>query len=125
MTPTTWGELIREMVMWQRKQFPESTSSSTLKHLKKEIVNELESNPSNLDEWVDIFFFAIQGMDRAANEAGIPDHGSHMLRKVIRKLDENRFARTWPGPDSEGVYEHIKPVTAADAERLIPKNHAT
>lgn len=106
--PKTWGHLLSQMVSWQEKQFPKATTASTLKHIKREIEKELEPNPDNLDEWVDLFFLVVQGMQKAAEVrwGDEPGREDAMIREVRKKLVENRDLRRWPGADEEGVYEH-------------------
>lgn len=111
------GYLARQMA-WSRVTFGEGRRTIGLvKHIGKELA-EIEANPSDLAEWVDVIILALDGYWR---HGGTPDR---LMADLQGKQDTNR-ARTWPspGPEDEPI-EHdrtvgpgiVAAVPAADGE---------
>ena len=95
--PPSMDEAIDEVTAWGRRQFPNSTVSSTMAHLKREIA-ELEADPGNPEEIADVLMLII----------GLADlYHIDLAGALTAKLAINK-ARPWGEPDSEGVVEHLR-----------------
>ncbi len=74
---------------WSKETFgPALRTKGVVQHIRKELV-EIESQPHDLAEWVDVIILAMDGFWR---------HGGHpesLLTAMQAKQDKN-FARTWP-----------------------------
>jgi len=103
-------ELYEQVMAFKEKTFPNSTPSSELKHLKKE-VKELkdaigkkysESNQEDAELEVADCFFLLYGI---ANGIGMDYESVNDAIKRKLVICENR---KWGKPDKDGVVEHIK-----------------
>jgi hypothetical protein len=109
-----WDKTIGDILDWQRKQFPDATERSSLKHLKKEILEveqNLEAGEETIGEWADVFFMLLQAADRNPQ-------GKNLLTALRAKLDINRFEREWKPADAEGVFHHKTPEGLCDHETI-------
>lgn len=101
-------KLIEEIQNWQDETFPESTSESKVKHLKKEVGElhtQVKKNPTMVVdlvfEIVDILFLLFGIMRK---------HGiswKDVKRGLRLKFLANK-QRNWGEPDKDGVYTHKK-----------------
>lgn len=70
-------------------------------HIRKELT-EIEAEPADLDEWIDVIILAIDGFWRAG---GQPNE----LFERLRAKQTINFARKWPAPLPEDQpVEHIR-----------------
>lgn len=106
------NEAWRDVIDWQRAQFPAGTLAGAAAHLHKEAAEvrsavELEeAREVILEEAADCFFMVA----RVADMLGCGPH--EFADFVANKLAKNR-ARTWPtAPNAEGVYAHAREVVA-------------
>ena len=93
---------IERQAEWSHRTFgPGLRTTGILNHIRKELL-EIASDPSDLEEWIDVMILALDGYWR---------HGGHPL-ELMRRLQEKQnknFARQWPPPQPEDVaVEHIK-----------------
>lgn len=91
------------MSRWQARQFPQASTQSALKHLTKEVREELPKSPDDPEEWADAFHLAVQGGVKAAGSE------AKFFAVVWLKLDVNMNYRKWQEPDADNVYEHVRP----------------
>lgn len=115
MSEDSLEKVIREIVEWQKVQFPQATQKSRATHLLREAA-ELYVEPNDAIEAVDIIFLAV----------GIVEEAGEDLLKVLRyKLDKNK-ERQWGKIDSDGVVEHIEdenPISYVDPEEKRYEQH--
>jgi hypothetical protein len=108
-----WDKTIGDILDWQRKQFPDATEVSSLKHLKKEIAEVehcLDKGVETIEEWADGFFMLLQAADRSP--------GANSLLVALRaKLDVNKFEREWNLADRDGIFHHKTPEDQCDHEK--------
>lgn len=89
---------------WSMRTFgPESRLLGVLDHIRKELV-EIEADPTDLEEWVDVIILALDGAWRAGSEP------QEIIDAVMAKQAKNE-ARTWPdwrtiSPDK--AIEHVE-----------------
>jgi hypothetical protein len=88
--------------VWSNETF--GTGRRTLgvtNHIRKELA-EIEADPDDVREWVDVIILAINGYTR---HGGKPEELAEMLEAKQRV----NFERAWPkaGPEDEAV-EHIR-----------------
>lgn len=95
---------LRRQTKWSRETFgPPKGASGVIDHLKKEI-KEVEENPADLEEWIDIIILAIDGAWRSGHDA------SEIVGMLTTKFVKNKN-RKWPPLDQqeEGkATEHIR-----------------
>lgn len=96
-------KMLDEWAEWEAKQFPQATTQSRLKHLRKE-VDELLTDQSDLIEYVDCFALLML----AARHEGIGIF--ELLVGMQSKLKINK-ARKWGLVNSDGFVEHIREQT--------------
>jgi hypothetical protein len=81
---------------WSAKTFgPGLRTKGLIDHISKEL-KEIEADPGDLEEWIDVMILALDGYWR---------HGGHkldLMRRLQDKQNKN-IAREWPAPVSEDV----------------------
>lgn len=90
---------------WSRETFgPGDRYSGVIEHIRREL-KEIEANPSDLTEWVDVIFLAMDGAWRSAGA-----DGEAIVRKMLEKHKINRERRwpDWRSLGADGVSEHVK-----------------
>lgn len=99
MTPTTYIERHR---VWSLNTFGNGRKTEgILKHIAKEL-EEIRTEPTNLEEWVDVMILALDGAWRVGYNA------EEILNMLLYKQEIN-FDRTWPTNSSDDdPTEHIK-----------------
>jgi hypothetical protein len=98
------GEFIDLVKNWSIKTFgPGQRTQGILDHIKKE-VKEVEQNPLDLEEWIDIMLLAMNGAQRLGYT------GNDIIDCLQRKVLEN-CQRSWPDWKTANTGEaitHIK-----------------
>jgi hypothetical protein len=98
--------LYRKM-MWSRKTFgPHQRTKGLSDHIRKELV-EIEKNPADLEEWVDIILLAIDGAWRSG--ASPEDIVAMLVTKAHR--NELRKWPDWRDLTENDPIEHIRDAT--------------
>lgn len=86
------GELVEyfeRQIDWSRETFgPSLRTKGVIDHIRKEL-KEIEQNPHDLSEWVDVVILAMDGFWRHGGNA------SDLLPALLAKQRKN-MARTWP-----------------------------
>lgn len=99
---------LSDMIAGQ-KQFSERTfgpghrTNGIVDHIKKEL-REIEENPLDLEEWIDVM---ILGADGAWRTGATPQEVEEMYLSKVRK----NFERQWPDwrtADPDKAIEHIR-----------------
>lgn len=76
-------------IAWSRETFgPGQRTKGITEHIRKELA-EIEQEPSDLFEWLDVIILAMDGFWR---HGGKPED---LLPMLLQKQQKN-FARTWP-----------------------------
>jgi len=93
---------LEKQIAWSRRTFgPGHRTKGIIQHIRKEL-NEIEQEPLDLEEWIDVVILALDGAWRAGYR---PDQIVDMLRHKQIKNEQ----RQWPTPVSEDVaVEHIR-----------------
>jgi len=103
MVFSLWKHIHRQR-RWSLAPFgPRKTAKSITDHIRKELL-EIESDPSDLEEWIDVVMLALDGAWRTGKTA------SQITRALNAKMSTNE-GRRWPDwrrmkPDE--VAEHIR-----------------
>jgi hypothetical protein len=99
---TTLGAYLLKQRRWSRKTFGTSKrTKGIIEHIKKELL-EVEENPEDLEEWIDVIILALDGYWR---HGGLPNE--IMLKLTLKQV--KNFKRQYPFPISDDVpSEHIK-----------------
>lgn len=89
---------------WSAKTFgPGDRSSGVIDHIRKEL-REIEMEPSDLEEWIDVVILALDGAWRAGFSA------EQIITQLVAKQAKNE-ARQWPDwrtmPTDKAI-EHVK-----------------
>lgn len=82
---------------------PDYRLKAILDHIRKELV-EVENDPHDLEEWIDVISLAIDGAWRSGHS---PEQISEMLAYKQQK-NENRKWPDWRLVDPDKPMEHIK-----------------
>lgn len=98
----TMKKYLVDQMKWSRKNFGTSRrTKGIIEHIKKELI-EVEENPTDLTEWIDVMILAFDGYWR---HGGLP---SDLMPHLIMKQRKN-FKRVYPFPTSDDVpSEHIR-----------------
>ncbi len=89
------NEFQKEVAAWQDATFPTGTAESALEHLKREIVELVDSQCPT--EAADCLLLLIA----FANKKGF-----NLFEEAKKKFEINK-TRKWAAPDEKGVSEHI------------------
>lgn len=97
---------IKEQQDWSIATFgPGLRTKGVVDHIKKEL-NEILSDPEDMDEWVDVLILAFDGAQRLALETGRPVQ--EIIDRFHVKQLKNR-SRKWPDwrtADPDKAIEH-------------------
>lgn len=83
---------------WCTKTFPDAKLDGILKHLEKEVVEELQVHPDDPHELADCIILLIH----YATRKGWSIHDAVLSKFEILKT------RVWGKPDEHGVIEHVE-----------------
>jgi hypothetical protein len=76
-------------IEWSRETFgPALRTGGVIDHIRKEL-KEIEANPHDLSEWIDVVILAMDGFWRHGGSA------SDLMPRLLAKQQKN-MARTWP-----------------------------
>ncbi|WP_412474709.1 dATP/dGTP pyrophosphohydrolase domain-containing protein [Rhizobium sp. WW22] len=82
-------EYFKRQIAWSRETFgPALRTKGVLDHIRKELT-EIECDPRDLSEWVDVIILAMDGFWRHGGKA------SDLLPALLEKQRKN-MARSWP-----------------------------
>jgi hypothetical protein len=89
---------------WSERTFgPGTRLGGVLDHIRKELI-EIEDNPSDLGEWVDVIILALDGAWRAGWEP-------QQIVDAIKAKQARNEARTWPDwrtASADTAIEHVR-----------------
>lgn len=89
---------------WSRAAFgPGARTNGVIDHIRKELV-EIEADPSDLEEWVDVLILAFDGAWRAGWEP-------QQIIDAIKQKQARNESRAWPDwrtADRDKAIEHIR-----------------
>lgn len=96
-------------IQWSRETFgPALRTKGIIDHIKKEL-REIEADPHDLSEWVDVVILAMDGFWRHGGNA------DDLFKALIAKQHKN-MARTWPDwrtMSEDSAIEHDRSKDAA------------
>lgn len=85
---------------WSRRTFGEGDRyQGVIEHIRREL-KEIEKDPADLEEWVDVVMLAMDGAWRSAGANGV-----RFWEAFDAKAAKNE-KRKWKAPDADGVVEH-------------------
>lgn len=95
---------LRNQRAWSLRTFgPGNRTATILAHLRKELA-EIEAQPDDLSEWIDVIILAFEGAMRRGHDP------LSIVGALTLKQSQN-FARQWPDwrtiPDGQPI-EHIR-----------------
>lgn len=80
---------IERQQRWSEDTFgPGRRTGGILAHIRKELT-EIERDPLDLEEWIDVIILALDGAWRAG-------HRPQEIAKALSMKQEKNFSRTWP-----------------------------
>lgn len=95
-------DIVRRQKEWSARTFgPGSRTAGVLAHIRLELV-EVEADPDNLSEWMDIVILAIDGAWRAG-------HSPEAIAAALsdkQSVNERREWPDWVTADPNGPIEH-------------------
>lgn len=87
-------QMVAKAINWSLKTFGSGhRTKGIIKHIKSEL-DEIQNNPTDLEEWIDVIILAIDGAWRAGYT---PQEIWIMLNWKYQK----NFGRDWPKPTSQ------------------------
>ena len=102
--PAISQDTLREQSDWFVTTFgPGMRTKGLVEHIKKEL-EEIEAEPTDLEEWIDVLILAFEGAWRTGASE------QQVLQKYNEKLRKN-FARQWPNwedYDEDHAIEHVR-----------------
>lgn len=100
---------IDEQRRWSDETFgPGERVAGVLDHIRKELV-EVEADPNDLTEWVDVMILALDGATRQGYT------GTQVIEAYLAKMEKNH-QRSWPDwrtADPNKAIEHIRDEVAS------------
>jgi hypothetical protein len=90
---------------------PGERAEGVVAHIRKEL-EEIEADPKDLEEWVDVVLLALDGAWRSGNE---PEQIAEAINAKLTK-NENRQWPNWKEASSDAPIEHIRSEAAATIE---------
>ena len=98
---------------WSERTFgPGSRSAGVVDHIRRELV-EIEADPSDLGEWVDVVILALDGAWRAGHDP------QTIIDAIVAKQTRNE-QRTWPDWRTMPTDRAIEHVRGGEGERFGP-----
>lgn len=95
---------IDQLAMFSEETFgPGERSEAVLDHITKEL-KEIEKDPADLTEWIDVILLAFDGASRQG-------YTSHQIARALNSKLEKNKQRTWPDwrtSDPTKAIEHIR-----------------
>lgn len=82
---------------------PGERTKGVIDHIRKELV-EIELNPTDLEEWIDVIILALDGAWRSGHRA------QQILDAIVDKQTKNEL-RSWPDwrtADKNKAIEHVR-----------------
>ena len=107
------AHLKRQRTFSRRTFGPGPRTRGVVDHIRKELA-EIEADPADVMEWVDVVMLAFDGAWRAGWEP------EQIVAALAEKLARNE-ARTWPDwrtADPDKAIEHVRPAPPASAELI-------
>ena len=96
------AELYDSRAAWSERTFgPGDKYAGVVEHIRRELA-EIERNPADLEEWVDVVMLAMDGAFRSAKADGAA------FWAAFRAKAAKNEARQWAPPDAAGVVEHVR-----------------
>jgi len=106
-------DYVKRQIAWSKQTFgPGSRAQGVVDHIRKELV-EIEADPQDLEEWVDVIILAL---DAAWREGYDPGDIAFMLEYKLAK-NKNRKWPDWRTADTSKAIEHVRdngPLARAD-----------
>lgn len=102
-----------KQIEWSTRTFgaPHERAHGVVDHIRKELV-EIEADPFNVHEWVDVIILAFDGAWRTGASV------NHILSALQAKQDENAL-RVWPdwrAAEPGKAIEHVRAVEVIEGE---------
>ena len=82
---------------------PGQRTAGVIDHIRKELA-EIEGNPRDRSEWIDVILLALDGAWRAGYS---PEHLAAAIR-LKQDVNENRDWPNWRGTPQDKAIEHIR-----------------
>lgn len=94
---------VNDLYAWSKVAYgPGKRTKGILDHIRKEL-NEIEDDPDDLEEWIDVILLALNGAQRL--DVG----GKAIIEMLYTKIEKNA-RRTWPDwrtADPDKAIEHV------------------
>ena len=108
-------QFLKEQIIFSTNTYgPGKRTGGVIDHIRKELV-EIEEDPNDLEEWVDVILLALDGAWRSGATP------KEVIEAILAKTEKNRN-RKWPDwrtvPEDKAI-EHIK--ESSEGDRFIGK----
>jgi hypothetical protein len=99
-------EYVKFQILWSTRTFgPGHRTKGLIKHIKKELI-EIEKDPTDIDEWIDVVILGLDGAWRAGFTA--EEIATALLLKQLE--NEKRKWPDWRKASEDEAIEHIREV---------------
>jgi hypothetical protein len=99
-----FGWWLERQGWWSEKTFgPGPRTKGVIDHIRKELV-EIEAEPADLKEWLDVVTLALDGARRAG-------HSTEAILVGLLEQQQRNFARKWPDwrtMSEDQAIEHVR-----------------
>jgi hypothetical protein len=101
-------EHMKRQAAFSQKNFgPGLRTKGVVDHIRKELA-EIEKEPRDLSEWIDVIILGFDGALRLAQEEGIPFEQVVSAWRAKQAKNETRKWPDWRTADPEKAIEHIR-----------------
>ena len=106
---------IKKQIEWSGRTFgPGDRAAGVVAHIRKELI-EIEQDPRDVEEWIDVVILALDGAWRAG-------HSAETIAAALEAKAAKNRSRTWPDwrnarPDQP--IEHVREKEADEAVRAL------
>lgn len=111
------AHLLRQRAFSRATFGPGMRTKGVVDHIRKELI-EIEGEPDDLTEWVDVVLLALDGLWRCAEHRANPVPMDVVIGAIEAKQSKNE-RRDWPdwrGADPDKAIEHVR-----TPQRVCPK----
>lgn len=95
--------LRRQIIFSERTFGPGMRTAGLCEHIRKELL-EIEAEPTDLEEWVDVILLSLDGAWRSGHT---PLQIAHAVQEKLAKNESRRWP-DWRSSDPDKAIEHVR-----------------
>jgi hypothetical protein len=103
-------EFLKRQHEWSRRTFGEGMrTKGLLQHIRKEL-DEIQAEPCNIEEWIDVAIIALDGAWRAG-------YSPEEVVAALERKQATNFARRWPSVNEANPDQAIEHIRETEIQR--------